>query len=159
MKIKWMIAGMSLAVLCAGSAGTAAGQSLNPVHWMKKSPTASEQLAANKDESKKLAGLLQAILPGKTKLEDACAGFAKLETCVATLHASHNLKIKFNCLKWDVTGAQPASGSVSSCTVPENGKGVSLARAIQTLKPDADAKVEAKTAERRAQEDIKDANS
>src|SRR5436305_18176 len=159
MKRTAMIAGMIGASMLIGGAGAASAQSYNPIHWMKKSPTASEQLAANRDESKKLAGLLQAILPGKAKLEDACAGFAKLETCVATLHVSHNLKIKFNCLKWDVTGTQPASGSVSSCTVPENGKGSSLTRAIQTLKPDADAKTEAKNAERRAQEDIKDANS
>ena len=159
MRKKPMLGGLACAsmLLCGAQAGSA--QSYNPIHWMKKSPSASEQLAANKDESKKLAGLLQAILPGKTKLEDACAGFAKLETCVATLHVSHNLKIKFNCLKWDVTGSQPATGSVSSCTAPENGKGSSLARAIQTLKPDADARTEAKNAERRAQEDIKDANS
>ena len=78
---------------------------------------------------------------------------------MAALHVSHNLKIKFNCLKWDVTGTQPASGKVASCKAPESGKGLNLAKAIQTLKPDADAKTEAKNAERRAQEDIKDATS
>jgi hypothetical protein len=36
---------------------------------------------------------------------------------------------------------------------------LSLAKAIQTLKPGADAKAEAKSAEKRAQEDIKDASS
>jgi hypothetical protein len=157
MKIKWMMAA-GLALLVAGS-GRVAAQSLNPVHWMKKSPTASEQLAADKDASKKLAGLLQAILPPKTKLDDACASFKQLETCVAALHISHNLKLKFNCLKWDVTGTQPASGNVASCKAPDNSKGLSLAKAIQTLKPEADAKVEAKSAEKRAREDIKDANS
>jgi len=159
MKIKWMIAGSVLALLVAGSAQLAAAQSYNPVHWMKKSPTASEQLAGNKDASKKLAGLLQAILPPKTKLEDDCAGFKQLETCVAALHVSHNLKVKFNCVKWDVTGTQPASGNVASCAAPENGKALSLVKAIQTLKPDADSKSEAKSAEKRAREDIKDANS
>ena len=150
---------MVVALVFFAGARAAAGQSYNPIHWMKKSPTASEQLAANKDESKKLAGLLQALLPAKTKLEAACAGFKQLEGCVAALHVSHNLKIKFNCLKWDVTGTQPASGNVASCKAPESGKGLSLAKAIQTLKPDADAKTEAKNAERRAQEDIKDATS
>jgi hypothetical protein len=62
-------------------------------------------------------------------------------------------------LKWDVTGVQPGSGSVSSCSSPESGKALSLAKAIQTLKPEADAKAEAKNAEKRAQEDIKDASS
>ena len=98
-------------------------------------------------------------MPAKTKLEDACTAFRQLNDCVASLHISHNLKIKFNCLKWDVTGVQPAKGNVSSCTAPEGGKALSLSKAIQTLKPEADAKAEAKNAERRAQEDIKDASS
>jgi len=156
MKNKWIIAGL-IAVLTLLGAAKAAAQSYNPIHWIKKGPTASEQLAANGDQSKKLASELQAILPAKTKLEDACTAFRQLNECVASLHVSHNLKIKFTCLKWDVTGVQPGKGNVSSCNAPEGGKALSLAKAIQTLKPEADAKAEAKSAERRAQEDIKDA--
>jgi hypothetical protein len=158
MKTKWIIAGLIAALAFLGAANAAA-QSYNPIHWIKKGPTASEQLAANGDQTKKLASELQAILPAKTKLEEACTAFRQLNDCVASLHVSHNLKIKFNCLKWDVTGVQPAKGNVSSCTAPEGGKALSLAKAIQTLKPEADAKAEAKSAERRAQEDIKDASS
>ncbi len=158
MKTKSIIAGLVAALVLLGAA-RAAAQSYNPIHWIKKGPTASEQLAANSDESKKLAALLQALLPPKTKLEDACTSFKQLNACVAALHVSHNLKIKFNCLKWDVTGVQPASGNMASCSAPEGGKSLSLAKAIQTLKPQADAKAEAKNAERRAQEDIKDATS
>jgi hypothetical protein len=158
MKNKWIIAGLTAALLLLGAA-KAAAQSYNPIHWIKKGPTASEQLAANTDQSKKLASQLQAILPLRTKLEDACTSFRQLNDCVASLHVSHNLKIKFNCLKWDVTGTQPATGNVTSCKAPKNGKALSLAKAIQTLKPEADAKAEAKTAERRAQEDIKDSAS
>jgi hypothetical protein len=159
MKSKWIIAVIvSAGVLFLGPAAAAA-QSYNPIHWLKKGPTASEQLTANKDQSKKLASELQAILPPRTKLEDACTSFKELGDCVAALHVSHNLKIKFNCLKWDLTAVQPASGNVSSCTAPEDGKALSLSKAIRTLKPDADAKSEAKTAERRAREDIKDASS
>jgi hypothetical protein len=158
MKNKWIIAG-SIDALTLLVAAKAAGQSYNPFHWIKKGPTASEQLAANGDQSKKLASELQAILPPKTKLEDACTAFRQLNECVASLHVSHNLKIKFNCLKWDVTGIQPGKGNVSSCSAPEGGKGLSLAKAIQALKPESDAKAEAKSAERRAQEDIKDASS
>lgn len=156
MKNKWIIAGL-IAVLMLLGAAKAAAQSYNPIHWIKKGPTASEQLAANADQSKKLASELQAILPPKTKLEDACTAFRQLNECVASLHVSHNLRIKFTCLKWDVTGVQPGKGNVSSCNAPEGGKALSLAKAIQTLKPEADAKAEAKSAERRAQEDIKDA--
>ena len=158
MRNKWIIAGLTAALMFLGAA-KAAAQSYNPVHWLKKGPTASEQLAANSDQSKKLASELQAILPPKTKLEDACSGFRQLSECVAALHVSHNLKIKFNCLKWEVTGTQPVKGNIPACSAPEGGKPVSLSKAIQTLKPDADAKAEAKSAERRAQEDIKDASS
>jgi hypothetical protein len=158
MRNKWIIAGLIAALMFLGAA-KAAAQSYNPVHWLKKGPTASEQLAANSDQSKKLASELQAILPPKTKLDDACTAFRQLNDCVAALHVSHNLKIKFNCLKWNVTGIQPVKGNVSACTAPDGGKALSLTKAIQALKPDADAKAEAKTAERRAQEDIKDASS
>src|ERR1700745_182741 len=157
MKNNWIIAALVAALVFLG-ATNAAAQSYNPIHWIKKGPTASEQLAANADQSKKLASQLQALLPAKTKLEDACTAFRQLNDCVAALHVSHNLKIKFNCLKWDVTGVQPVSGNVSSCSAPDHTKGMSLTKAIQSLKPDADAKSEAKTAERRAQEDIKDAS-
>ncbi len=158
MKKKWIIAVLTAGLVLLGAA-KAAAQSYNPIHWIKKGPTASEQLAANGEQSKKLASQLQALLPPRTKLEDACTAFRQLSECVAALHVSHNLKIKFNCLKWDVTGVQPGSGNVSSCRAPEDGKGLSLAKAIHTLKPEADAKAEAKNAERRAQEDIKDASS
>jgi delta 1-pyrroline-5-carboxylate dehydrogenase len=156
MKNRWIISGLIAALVLLGAA-KAAAQSYNPIHWIKKGPTASEQLAANSEQSKKLASQLQALLPPRTKLEDACTAFRQLNECVAALYVSRNLKIKFNCLKWDVTGVQPGSGNVISCSGPEDGKALSLAKAIQTLKPAADAKAEAKNAEKRAQEDIKDA--
>ena len=138
----------------------AAARSYNPIKWIKKGPgpTASEKLAANKEEEKKLALQLQALLPPRTTLKDACTVFKSLEDCVASLHVSHNLKIKFNCLKWDVTAAKP-SGDVKSCEAPPRDKALTLAKAIRVLKPDADAKSEAKSAEKRAREDIKDASS
>ena len=156
MKNRWIIAGLIAALVVLGAA-KAAAQSYNPIHWIKKGPTASEQLAANREQSKKLGSQLQALLPPRTKLEDACTAFRQLNECVAALYVSRNLKIKFNCLKWDVTAVQPGSGNVTSCRAPEDGKALSLAKAIRTLKPEADAKIEAKNAEKRAQEDIKDA--
>lgn len=156
MKNRWIISGLIAALVLLGAA-KAAAQSYNPIHWIKKGPTATEQLAANSEQSKKLASQLQALLPPRTKLEDACTAFRQLNDCVAALYVSRNLKIKFNCLKWDVTGVQPGSGNVTSCRAPEDRKALSLAKAIQTLKPEADAKAEAKNAEKRAQEDIKDA--
>jgi hypothetical protein len=158
MKNRWIFVGVAGVTVLLGGAGTAA-RSYNPIKWMKKgpSPTASEQLAANKEEEKKLSLQLQAVLPPRTSLKDACAGFKSLDDCVAALHVSHNLTIKFNCLKWDMTGAKPA-GDVKSCEAPWKDKGIDLSKAIRELKPDANSRTEAKNAERRAREDIKDAS-
>src|SRR5467141_4273438 len=157
MKNRWIIVGVTGVSVLLGAAGPAAS-SYNPIKWIKKgpSPTASEQLAANKEEEKKLSLQLQALLPPRTSLRDACAGFKSLNDCVAALHVSHNLNLKFNCLKWDVTGAKPA-GDVKSCAAPSNEKAVDLSKAIRALKPDANSHTEARTAEKRAREDIKDA--
>lgn len=159
MKNRWIIAGIVGISFLAG-ATTAAEHSFNPIKWIKKdpAPTASEQLAKNSDMEKKLTTELQAELPPRTSLKNACEQFKALDDCVATLHVSRNLKIKFNCLKWDVNGTKPA-GDVKSCEAPARDRGMSLRTAIRVLKPDADAKNEAKSAERRAKEDIKDASS
>jgi hypothetical protein len=157
MRVKLIVIGVVGASFLVGAVGAAA-QSANPIRWIKKGPTATEELAANKEENKKLASQLQAILPPKSSLNDACLAFKSLNNCVAALHVSHNLRIRFTCLKWDLTAVQP-SGNISACKAPESGKPVSLAKAIHLFKPDADAKAEAKSAEKRAHEDIKDASS
>ena len=142
-----------------GSA-VASARSYNPLKWIKKSPgqTANEELAANKEEERKLTLQLQALLPPKTTLRDACSGYLKLEDCVAALHVSRNVKIKFNCLKWDMIATRP-SGDVKSCEAPPRDKALPLDKAIHSLNLDVDAKAQAKSAERRAREDIKDATS
>src|SRR6184192_4158121 len=159
MKNKWFFVGAAGVSILLGATGAAA-RSYNPLKWIKKNPgpTANEQLAANQEEERKLSLQLQALLPPKTTLREACNGLLSLEDCVAALHVSRNLKIKYNCLKWDMTAARP-SGDVKSCEAPPGDKALSLMKAIRVLNPDADAKAEAKTAERRAREDIKDATS
>ncbi|PYT93953.1 MAG: hypothetical protein DMG36_07210 [Acidobacteria bacterium] len=159
MKYKWLIIGAAGISILLGTAGAAA-RSYNPLKWIKGSPrlTANEQLAANKEEERKLTLQLQALLPPKTTLREACSGFLSLQDCVAALHVSRNLKIKYNCLKWDMTAARP-SGDVKSCETPPRNKALPLSKAIRMLNSDADAKAEAKSAERRAREDIKDASS
>ena len=153
MKNRWIIIGVAgVGVFLAGA--QAAAHSYNPIKWIRKG-TASEQLAANKEEERKLSQELQAVLPPRTSLKEACAGFKSLNDCVAALHASHNLGVKFNCLKWDVTATRPA-GDVKSCAAPS--RAMDLSKAIRALKPDANSRTEAKNAERRAREDIKDAS-
>jgi len=158
MKSKWITIGVGAVCVLLAATGTAA-ITYNPIKWIKKAPgpTASEQLAANKEEEKKLSVQLQAVLPPRTKIDDACAGFKSLNDCVAALYASHTLQIKFNCLKWDVTGAKPA-GDVKSCEAPSKDKPMDLSKAIRALKPDAHSRTEAKNAAKRAREDIKDAS-
>jgi len=159
MKHKWLVIGGAGITMLLGAA-VAAGHSYNPLKWIKKSPgpTANEQLAADKEEERRLTMQLQALLPPKTTLREACSGFLSLEDCVAALHVSRNVKIKFNCLKWDMTAARP-SGDVKSCEAPPRDKAMSLDKAIRLLNSDVDAKAQAKGAQRRAREDIKDATS
>jgi hypothetical protein len=159
MKNRWIIVGIVGVSVLAGAA-RAAEHSYNPINWFKKkpAPTASQQLAGNSEMEKKLTTQLQAELPSRTRLRDACAQFKGLDECVAGLHVSRNLGIKFNCLKWDLTGMKP-TGDIKSCEAPSREKGMSLSRAIRELKPGTDARTEAKNAERRAREDIKDASS
>src|SRR6266849_2328324 len=84
MKNRWILIGVAGAGVFFGAAGAAA-TSYNPIRWIKKSPspTASDQLAANKEREKKLSLQLQAALPPRTSLKDACAGFKTLNDCVA----------------------------------------------------------------------------
>src|SRR5579864_109074 len=159
MKNKWPVIGVASISMFLGAAG-AAGRSYNPLKRIKGSPrlTANEQLAANKEEERKLTLQLQALLPPKTTLREACSGFISLEDCVAALHVSRNVKLKFNCLKWEMTAARP-SGDIKSCEAPPRDKALPLDKAIQILNSDADARAQAKSAQRRAREDIKDATS
>ncbi|OLD61201.1 MAG: hypothetical protein AUI53_06715 [Acidobacteria bacterium 13_1_40CM_2_60_7] len=170
------VAGLLFGALAAAAQGSpGAGQSSdtsNPKHWYspsrynparafkKDSRTASEQLAANRDEDKKLTSQLQAhgVLPARTDLKDVCSAFRKVEDCVAALHASHNLKLKFNCVKWDMTGVKPGAGA-SSCAGPASDRAMSLAKTIRVLKPDASANAEEKTARKQAHDDMADAKS
>lgn len=143
---------------------------LNPVPYVRKpidylksdssSKTANEQLEANSAEEKHLTSQLQShgLLPGHTALKDACSEFKSLDDCIATLHASQNVGVRFECLKWSVTAVKP-DGAAKVCQEPDYGNPVTLERAIHGLKPDANAREEAKNALRQARENIADAKS
>ncbi len=133
--------------------------SLNPIRWIKKD-SKSDRTEANAERDKKLGAKLhlQGLLPDGTELKDACVNFKELSDCVASLHASRNTGLRFDCLKWDLTGIQ-TSADMSACKGPESDKRMSLAKAIELNKPEADGKAEAKNAEKQAQADLKDAGS
>lgn len=180
MRKHWFFMALAAAAMFFGA--TAAAQtsaqsgpdaaSAQPAHWYsparykkyspanlfhKDSRTASEQLAANPDEDKKLTELLQGLLAPRADVKDVCSEFKTVEDCVAAIHASHNVGVHFACLKWNMTNVKPAGAK--SCSEPEIDRPLTLERAIRELKPDADARFEAKNALRKARENISDARS
>lgn len=121
-----------------GRTSTAAGGEhggVTPDVSTQESP--AQVLAGNK----KLSTTVQALLPAGTDVLKAADGFNSLMKFVSAAHASQNLGIPFSDLKSKMT------------------KGDKLEKAIQALKPDADAKAEAKKAEKEAKSDLKDAKA
>lgn len=86
----------------------------------------------------KLNARLESLLPKGMTAQEACSGFKNLGQCVAAIHVSHNLGIKFDDLKAKMTGANS-----------EN-----LGKAIHDLKPAANAKAEAKKGQNQANDDM-----
>ena len=153
--------GASVAAGSGPSASSHPSHSMNPIKWVKKSPKpASGQLDATGDQDKKLTAKFQAqgLLPANTDLKSACDTFKNLDQCVAALHVSHNLGVDFNCLKSDLTGVQ-TSADMSGCKGTAGTKAMSLDSAIRALKPEANAKAEAKNAAKQAHDDLKEAGA
>ncbi|HKV25241.1 MAG TPA: hypothetical protein VJN93_11675 [Candidatus Acidoferrum sp.] len=142
----------------AAVSGSSSGSShsFNPIHWVKKDQKASSAQLDSNDQDKKLTESLQAqgLLTANTDAKSACENFKTIEDCVATLHASKNTGADFNCLKSNVTGVQ-TSADMSGCKGGAGDKAISLAKAIRAVKPEADAKGEAKNAEKQAKDDLK----
>ncbi len=145
----------------ASSSSSGSSHSLNPIKWVKKDPkSASDQLDAKDEQDKKLTANLQAqgVLPANADAKVACENFKGLNDCVAALHASKNLGVDFNCMKSNLTGVQTGA-DMSSCKGSAGDKSMSLSKAIHAMKPDADAKAEAKNAEKQAKDDLKAAGA
>src|SRR5207249_12117716 len=100
-------------------------------------PTAADQLTRNTN----LLSRLKTLFPDGTDLPKEAGSFRNLGQFVAAAHASHNLDIPWADLKAKVTGDHP----------------VSLGKAIEDLKPEANAKTEAGKAEKEADTDVKEA--
>ncbi len=161
-------AGRAAAQAPAGAGATAAAgpslpapHSYNPINWVRKDKkTSSDWHDANSEMNKKLTAKLQGagVLAANTNVAEACSTYKALSDCLAGLHASHSLALDFNCVKSDMTGVQ-TTADLSACKVPKGDKGASLHKTIQLLKPGADAKAEAKNAEKEANEDLKEAGA
>jgi hypothetical protein len=147
------------ASIAAGSAPSnnshSSGHSMNPIKWVKKGHKPADDPDAKNEQDKKLNDKLQSqgLLPANTDLKAACSNFKTQEECVAALHVSHNLGVEFNCLKSDLTGVQ-TSADMSGCKGTAGTKAMSLSSAIHAIKPEANAKNEAKNAEKQAHADL-----
>src|SRR6266481_4778242 len=144
----------------SNSSGSKSSHSLNPIKWVKKdkdSKNSADSNGSRSDTEKKLTPKLQAqgILAANANATDACAPFTALHECLATLHASHNLGVEFNCLRAKVTGVH-TNADLSGCKGSIGDKAQSLHKAIHELNPSADAKGGAKNAEQQAKDDLKD---
>jgi hypothetical protein len=140
----------------SSSSGSGSSRSMNPIKWIKKDKSSSNS-APSTDQNKRLTARLQqtGVLAADGDVSTSCAVFKNLGDCVAALHASHNVGLDFNCVRADVTGVQ-TSADVSGCKGPLGDKAVSLQDALKRLKPEADAKTEAKNAEKQAKDDLKE---
>lgn len=90
--------------------------------------------------------------------QQACAGFKNLGQCVAAAHVSKNLGIPFACLQAKMTG-QTLPSSCQTNAAASTKSPMSLGKAIQTLSPTANSKLESKKAQKQADQDLKDSNS
>jgi hypothetical protein len=141
----------------ASSGGDHGSAATNAKGAAASSPTTL--LTTNTKLDSTLTSKLQSkgLLPAGTDLKDACDGFKNLGQCVAAIHVSHNLNLPFACLKSDMTGTAPATGT--TCPDGTGSSKVSLGKSIQTLAPNADVKTEQKTAKRASDTDLKEAES
>ena len=166
---------LALAVMLCGAAAFAqhgrpagAGSGMNPAmgqggsHRMSptsKSASSTHRMTMSQQLTKNtaLAGKIQTLtgMPA----QNACSGFKNLGQCVATAHVSKNLGLSFACMKADMTGLAPAAGSNCPAGTASNAKGMSLGKAIQTLSPTSNSKLEAKKANKHAKEDMKPASN
>ncbi len=127
----------------AASHDTMNGASSGSTHRM----TIDQQLSKNTQLSGKIQKLTG--MPA----QQACDGFKNLGQCVAAAHVSKNLGMSFACMKSDMTGQAPPSGS--NCPTGTGTKSMSLGKAIQTLDPNANSKTEATKGTQQANQDLK----
>jgi len=149
--------GAGAAASGATSTSSSSSRSYNPLHWIRKSKSPSDHPDTSGDRDKKLDASLKSsgVLPQNGTLSEACSPFTALRDCLATLHASKNTGIDFNCLRADVTGVLTGA-DVSGCK-GSNDKRMDLHKAIRLENSQLDAKAQAKNAEKQAQDDLKDA--
>jgi hypothetical protein len=122
-----------------GNSGNTSGHGSQAGSTQSQKPSPQQLL----DQNKNLTANLQKLLPAGTTPQQACQGFTNLGRCVAAIHVAHNLGIPFSDLAGKLTG--PGSES--------------LGKAIQDLRPQANAGAEKKKAEKQAKADMNGSTS
>ena len=121
------------------------GRGASPSSKMEDSAESSRAMSKTPEQlltqNEKLSAKLQGLLPPRTNVHDAAKGFKNLGQFVAAVHVSHNLDIPFSDLKSKMMS------------------GESLGNAIHGLRPEVNAKEEAKKAHKQAKETMQEASS
>ena len=124
----------------SGAASSGKSESDHGASGSNQSEKQSPDQLLNKNT--KLSANLQKLLPAGTTPQQACSGFKNLGQCVAAIHVAHNLGISFSDVQAKMTGSKPES----------------LGKAIQDLRPGANAGAEKKKAEKQAKDDMNGSN-
>jgi len=93
------------------------------------------------DEIKTLTGATAA---------NACDGFKTVGECMTAIYAAQNLGIGFDCLRSGVFGGAAPS---RNCAIA-SGKSLGMDKAVRTLKPSGDSKVEIDRARKQAKQEL-----
>jgi hypothetical protein len=146
-----VLALLSLTVGAAPPGGTGGSRSGMPGAMPRSMSSHSDMPSSHAPDASSSGRSVNDLLAQNTKLasqikdltgasaQQACEGFKNLGECVAAAHVSKNLGIGFDALRSKMTG----SGAES------------LGKAIQDLKPEANASAEARKAQGQAKADIK----
>ncbi|HEX5474148.1 MAG TPA: hypothetical protein VFX12_05745 [Vicinamibacterales bacterium] len=127
-----IVLAMATAVLLGG--GLASAQAQQPgTHVLAAPRSTAARVYRVRPRGARLARQLRLRLPAGTDLDAAASGFDAERLFVAAVNASHNLGLRFDYLKTMMVD-----------------DGMTLRQAIQTLRPRADARAEARRAEREA---------
>ena len=122
-------------------------------HATRAEKTGAQSMTQKLTDNTKLADKISKLTG--MSATSACQGFKNLGQCVAAAHVAKNLDIPggFTALKDKMQGISPNGSS----TAPS--KPMSLGKAIQTLDPQANVKVETKKAKQQADKDVKDSET
>lgn len=127
---------LALAVASPSAHAQRFGDVLGSGWAMQQQGTPIAALPAERAGDPRLAGTLAKLLPAGTDLRAEASGFRTLGDFVAAAHVSNNLAIPFAALKAKIV------------------KGDSLGEAIQAMRPDIDAQIEARKARAMAADDL-----